>query len=331
MGVCSSFGIGNAMFYLGALFLTLAGYTVSIIDYLVFLILDFVFASFGIYGVLFSCVTLILLSVILHFFRGKIKNIFSDPALAGIMLGTALTMTVLKTTDYFSIGAAGKTVIEMMKSYTSLGFHGNWRGVLYGTIVMVIMITFPRKFKKAAKTINPAFIALAATLLLNLWLIPGGTVRVIPEVGTPERSLPSFAEALQSGDLPVFSFLPIFISVLCGAALWLIGEYWQKSPEAEKKPFSEYLPAGIIMIISSAAVYAFSPDIRMPVASCAVVLIVGAWQSVEWGKLKKAFASPASAFVFFGVLLVTMLTNPAFGIIFAAAATALTAKRIEKE
>ena len=94
------------------------------------------------------CCVLIIIS---SFFTDKIKNLFTSPVLSGIMLAGALTVTVLFTTDYFGIGATGNSVAEMIKSYISLGFHPNWRGVLYGTIVLVIMVTFPRKFKKADK------------------------------------------------------------------------------------------------------------------------------------------------------------------------------------
>lgn len=57
---------------------------------------------------------------------------------------------------------------------------------------------------------------------------------------------------------------------------------------------------------------------RIPTASCAVVLIVGAWQSVKWGKLRAAFASPLTIVLFALSLLITLLTNIAVGTIVSA-------------
>ena len=59
-------------------------------------------------------------------------------------------MTILQTNNYFGINATGVSAVDMLLSYRSFGFHANWRTVLYGTIVLVLMITYPRKFKKAS-------------------------------------------------------------------------------------------------------------------------------------------------------------------------------------
>ena len=106
------------------------------------------------------------------------------------MLAGALTVTVMQTNDYFAIGGEGNMIRDMLASYVSKGFHPNWRGVLYGTITMVILITFPRKFKKASLTVRPAFLALVFTLLLNLWLNPSYMPTSIKEIA---RSAPAAA------------------------------------------------------------------------------------------------------------------------------------------
>ncbi len=164
----------------------------------------------------------------------KTKKFFSEPVLSSAMIAGALYLTVMLTTDYFGIGAVGNTAKEMISSYISLGFHPNWRGVLYGTIVMVIMITFPRKFKKTTKIIDASFIALILTTIVNFFLNP-----------------PYMNSAIQE-----LSFT------------------------------------------------------RIPLHSCAVVLIVGAWQSVDWKSLKLCFNSPLNIICF----AVTIISIMLFGI-----------------
>lgn len=285
-----------------------------------------VFLSFMILGIyvnyaFWACVICGILLIISSFFYNKFKKLFASPAVTGVMLAAALTATVLFTTDYFGIGATGDTVSNMIKSYISLGFHPNWRGVLYGTIVMVIMITFPRKFKKLTKTVSAPFIAIIATLILNLFLNPSDMVSAITEI---ENSDITWVKGflLTRTDQP-FDLNTVF----CGIALFVIYFYAISSNEnAGKKDyiiggisngisggfFSLPLPYGInkdknsiLPRILAAGImfllFYFGEEImlRIPLHSCAVVIIVGAWQSVKWGELKKVFTgiAPVACFV----------------------------------
>ena len=109
--------------------------------YTSFLIAVFTFKSYGPGALSVAIISGGILLIISSFAYDKIKKLLCSSAVPSAMLATALCVTVLFTTDYFGIGAVGKTPREMIASYLSLGFHPNWRGVLYGTIVMVIMIT----------------------------------------------------------------------------------------------------------------------------------------------------------------------------------------------
>ena len=190
-----------------------------------------------------SAILLLLFEIL--FFR--FENLSEGAEYAGFMLASAFGVTALVTNDYFGIGAEGSTVVEMIKSYVSFGFHPNWRGILYGTIVMVLMITIPRKFKKISKFVCPALIALIVIYVMNIFLIPKGTVSPI-----------SFVEN----------------EILPGL------------------PFDE----------------------RMPLSAPAVVLIVGGWQSVEWGKIARSFKSIKGAILFLLEFAVFTLTNPIIGV-----------------
>ena len=222
----------------------------------VFLIIMFVSESMGTVATYISLAIAGVVSVSFFFFCERFK-IGSNAVTAGFSLATALTVTVLLTTHYFGIGARGINVREMIASYLSLGFHPNWRGVLYGTVVMVIMITFPRKFKKFCSVVKAPFIAIVVTLVLNFFLNPSYMVTAINEIG-------NFASE---------SFTPSF-------ALDIFG--------------------------------------RIPVHSLAVVMIVGAWESVKWGEIKKAFSSPVSIICFAVTVISTLYFGYVYGILISA-------------
>ncbi|NMP37608.1 MAG: hypothetical protein GX051_05720 [Clostridiales bacterium] len=254
----------------------------------------------------------------------------------GLSLGIALLTTVLLTNDYFGIGANGVTAIDMLRSYRSFGFHANWRGVLFGTIVMVIMITFPRKFKRLKNYLPAPFVALAVTLVLNLFLNPDAagtavneagafygphTVFVLPFFGMKPDEIPSlllpaaalallFSGCICIGDsrekAPLYGAYTgslLGLSLIGGAPMLVPCEIKSKEERSGKVIFFSCLLFFITLILSN-ILFA-----RLPVASAAVVLIVGAWQSVSWGKIKRAFTGGVLSIIlfvisFFSVLLV---------------------------
>ena len=55
---------------------------------------------------------------------------------------------------------------------------------------------------------------------------------------------------------------------------------------------------------------------RIPIASCAVVLIVGAWQSVRWSEIKRAFVDVPSLGSFIAVIFFMLLFGAVKGVLF---------------
>lgn len=277
------------------------------------------------------------LLLVYYLFHDKIKNHFIDVYNSGIMLAGALTSTVLFTTYYFGIGASGESVIEMIKSYISLGFHPNWRGVLYGTIVLVIMVTFPRKFKSVSKYISAPFIAIIFTLILNLILNPSDMVSAITEI--PQFNTEHFK------DFTIKNFNPDFniSSVINGIALFfLLISVYTNNCESRKKDLLIYsgvnilssglfllpLPYGInknkksfipriIAVLITLTFFIIFKDIaeRIPLHSCAVVIIVSAWESVKWNEIKLSFSTIKNTILFIISFVVSLLTNISIGII----------------
>ena len=217
----------------------------------------------------------------------------------------------------------------MIASYLSLGFHPNWRGVLYGTIVMVVMITFPRKFKKATKIFSASFIALIISTLLNLFLNPSDMITAIREAGTLSFDsyklilFPIFNSevkiiwALVSGISLFLTYFSLIVKndktekaniITCGISNCILGfASCMPVPTVIKK---ENLLNRIISSLLTGFIFLIFNDFiaRIPVHACAVVLIVGVWQSVKWNEVKKIFSSLSSVIMFI-IILISGLFN----------------------
>ncbi len=287
-----------------------------------FLVMMFAINAFGASTASLAIFICGILSLVFSLLPVKIK-LSSNPVTSGVMLACAMTVTVMLTTHYFGIGATGNSVTEMLGSYLSLGFHPNWRGVLYGTIVMVIMITFPRKFKSLNKVIKAPFIAIAVTLILNFFLNPSDMPTAIDEI----------EEVYSNSSIGFFAFFSDFecnylSAALCGLALFFIHHFALSKNNADNKKClaasisditaailgTPLLPYGIekksvvfgsiAAVLSCLTVFGMKDSIgRMPVHSLAVVLIVGAWGNVKWSEIKKAFSSPLSVLFFISPIL----------------------------
>lgn len=286
-----------------------------------------------------------ILLIISSFCFNKLKKLFYLPAISGIMLAGALTVTVMFTTNYFGIGATGGNVTEMIKSYISLGFHPNWRGVLYGTIVLVIMITFPRKFKSFNKYVSAPFIALFITLILNLFLNPSYMITSISEIPYSDTiwikdyfiSRTELNFSIETVLIGLSLFVICFYSVstldssnrndfiACGVAntlsAGLIGFPLPYGVNKNSKTIISRIIAATILLV----IFFIFDDIllRIPVHSCAVVIIVSAWESVKWSEIKKTFAGISPLFIFVISIIICLLSDMVYGILSACILSAI--------
>ena len=247
----------------------------------------------------------------------KMRDALHTPAIrSGFLAAAAFTTTALQTTNYFDIGAVGGTVPEILRDYVSLGFHPNWRGILYGTIVMVVLITYPRKFKLLSKKLPAAFASLVVTLPLHLLLVPDAVHSPVRELGKMALQLPDGA-FLQGGF--TVSMLPL---LLCGAfSLALLMTTGLSKPAAQKLSAASAAGGflgGVPMqtdgttrsrtsfLVSAplTVLLFFVPGLhRLPLPCLAVILIVTAWQSVDWGQLRRAMQPRTLPLVLCAVLL----------------------------
>ena len=293
----------------------------------------------------------VILSGLIHLaaapLRSRTRFPCADEFGAYLMLPTAFSVTALITTLYFGIGAKGNTVIGIIRDYVSLGFHPNWRGILYGTIVMVIMITFPRKFKKAAKVFSPLFAAIAVTYVLNIFLETDSVLPVFPTLDKPVYSLPIFSGADLSCFSSAFCIVMTIVSALSLAAVNIVfTENQNKSDDMRSGIFTlvtgticgfdipykvtadktDMLNGLVSAVISFLIYFATSGYSKLPLASCAVILIVAGWQAVSWGKVAGKFREPATLVLIITAFAVTCFTSYPVGCIVCLAAAIFTEK-----
>ena len=231
-------------------------------------------------------------------------------AFAGGGIGIALVVTILLTNNYFGIGAFGATALDMLKTYRSLGFHPDFRGLLYGTVTLFAMITYPFKFKKLNKYLPAEFMTLLIPLVMNLFLNPVKELTTINEIDSFNAL--SFSDLAYDFTLNSISASDITVaikaSVVSGVLIYL---YSAKTNEKENlhflanasTTFVSGLPVRafsiqsftcvslITAIISTVAVLVLFPDIlsRIPMHCVGALLIVSAWQHVPYKKVAAAF------------------------------------------
>ena len=312
-----------------------------------FLVSLYMMSTFGFTAAAVS----VILSGLIHLaatpLRNRIRFPSADEFGAYLMLPTAFSVTALITTLYFGIGAKGNTVVNIIRDYVSLGFHPNWRGILYGTIVMVIMITFPRKFKKASKVFSPLFAAVAVTLVLNIFLETDSVLPVFPMLDKPVYSLPILSGADLSCFTSAYCIVMTVVSAVSLAAVNMVFTGNQNKPDDLRSglfslvtgticgfniPYrittskNDMLSGAVSAVISFLIYFATSGYSKLPLASCAVILIVAGWQAVNWGKVAGKFRKPATLVLMFTAFAVTCFTSYPIGCIVCLAAAIFTEK-----
>ncbi len=353
MAVCAGMGT-----FAGAVVACIAALVFPIVEqkkqmpiYLSFLIIAYAFKSFGAATVSLAIIICGFILVLCCFEKKTSFPKLHPSISSAVILSVALTVTVLFTTDYFGIGASGNTVREIIASYLSLGFHPNWRGVLYGTIVLVIMITFPRKFKKNSKIINAAFYALLISTVLNFFLNPPEMISAINEAG--KLSLNEYKDNILFPLISSFSNISYKNAFYCGVALFFSSYYaLSENENHSRKDFilcgasncllgfgscivlpygikKEKFTAGVLSaVITAILIFSLQDFIsRIPVHTCAVILIVGAWQSIKWSELKNTFSSAKHIILFAVSVIICMFFGITYGYLISVALSVIFTNR----
>lgn len=209
----------------------------------------------------------------------------------GCFIGLALCATILFTNTYFGIGASGFTPLEMLESYRSLGFHPDFRGLLYGTITLFTMITYPFKFRKLKNIIPAEFITVAIPFVLNLILNPNSE-----HTTTNEYSMVDFnSNMFDYTDISVVWGL-ISTGIATGFILYALLQNHQVNKQYGFFAVQPTIPCGtrhykiiapLVTIIISTAIILLCPSLisRLPLPCAGAMLIVSAWQQTSFKPL----------------------------------------------
>ncbi len=261
---------------------------------------------------------------LLSFMPRAARARLTHPAVrAGFLPAAAFVTTALQTTNYFGIGAVGGTAREIIADYVSLGFHANWRGVLYGTVALVLLITYPRKFKTLHKKIAPAFVVLLIVFPLHLLLVPHAAGSPITEIGRMHLAAAANGMFLRGAftkeAIPLILCSALSLSLLTDPAL-SAARMRQLSAVRMCAGFFGGVPcdtdgevrsplSALTAAVVTALLYLLPGLSRFPVHALAVILIVTAWQSVPWGEMRRALSSVRGALLFFAALLLPVLAG----------------------
>ena len=181
----------------------------------------------------------------------------------GLGLGAALMMSFYQGSGYFAVGARGAGMLELLRSYRGLGFHPNWRTVLFSTVMLVILITWPRKFKRLSRAVPSYFVGLVAVTALNFLLNPD--------------TLRSTVAEFPVGWLPFFSRMPVSaLSMILIYAAWEEVP-WSRVRDCLRSPARGAVPLALI----AAAMFSF--DLLWVLAVMAV-----AWDTLCVGRFLRS-------------------------------------------
>lgn len=233
-----------------------------------------------------------------------------DSVITGATLSLAIGVTILLTNHYFGIGAMGETPLEMLKSYRSLGFHPNFRGLLYGTITLFTMITYPFKFRKLNKYLPAEFITVLIPLILNLFLNPEKELTTINEINFLSldecfKNIPLYFSDFSASEIPQIIKNGIAVGVI------LLGySSRENAPETNITFTANALSGGFAgmpvrrfsvrgygriaavtsLIVISLSVLLFPKMLsRIPMHCVGSMLIVSAWQNMPYKALAEVF------------------------------------------
>ncbi len=303
-------------------------------------------AKFGIQGVLItgflSGVVLLIVALVK---AGRIVSIIPSPVLTGFTAGISVLIASSQIDNFFGTVSEGDTLIQSIGSYAHLGFSPQWQPILFGSMVIALMILWPKKWEAI---IPSSLAAIIIALIMNL-LLP----LQVGEVGTIPKKLileDHFTLSLLSLDsiklfiVPAIGVAAIGMveSLLAGAA----GEKMKKEKMDPDRwllaqgignlvmPFLGGVPAtaaiartsiaikagmktrvtsfvhAIVLILSMFLLAPFMS--RIPLSALAGVLMVTSWRMNDWPSVKTYFRKRYYSSI--GKYFVTLITTVVLGL-----------------
>jgi len=284
--------------------------------------------KFGIKGVLMagflSCAILVLAAV---FKIGMLVSYIPAPVITGFTSGIAIIIALGQIDNFFGTHSEGSDAIEKLISYGRLGFSPNWTALLFGGIVVLIMLLYPKKLQQYVPS---SLASIVIVLIINMIMFPDASDAKAAEVGAIPKSLLTDQALIKTGfdfsDIksliaPAVSIaaLGMIESLLCGASA---GNMKNERIDAGRELVAQGIGNMVIPLFggvpATAAIARTSVAIksggqtrlvsifhsatlilsmfllggvmsRIPLSALAGVLMVTAWRMNEWTSIKQIF------------------------------------------
>ena len=291
-------------------------------------------AKYGIKGVLTAGFLSGILLILAALFKiGKLVSYIPSPVITGFTSGIAVIIVLGQVDNFFGTHSKGESAVFKLISYAKLGFHPNLWAILFGVVVVLIMLFYPKKF---AAFVPSSLAGIVIALLLNILLNPDASHSTVTEVGAIPKSLMTNNSILLNGfDLknittlifPAISIatLGMIESLLCGACA---GKMKHEKLDADRELLSQGIGNLLIPLLggvpATAAIARTSVAIksggvtrlvsvfhsvtlilsmfllggvmsRIPLSALAGVLAVTAWRMNEWNSIKQIFSKHMKA------------------------------------
>lgn len=257
---------------------------------------------------------------------GKLVSYLPAPVITGFTSGIAIIIALGQIDNFFGTKSVGDNQIAKIGSYFSGAgsFVPNWWAVMFGALVVVIMIVYPKKWNAVVPS---SLVGIIVALIVNMVFFEQGTVA---EVGAIPSSLVTDDSIIKKGFdvehitsliMPAISIaaLGMIESLLCGASAGKMkGERLDASRELVAQgignmiiPLLGGVPATAAIARTSVAIKSggrtrlvsvFHSVVlilsmfllggvmsRIPLSALAGVLMVTAFRMNDWAAIKSIF------------------------------------------
>lgn len=300
--------------------------------------------TYGLQGVFVaSFISGVMLLIASLFKFGKVVSFIPSSVITGFTSGIAIIIATGQIDNFFGVTSKGGNTIEKLLSYFKLGFPINKYALMFGLLVVIIMLIWPKKW---ASVFPSSLAGIIIALIVNI--VGQFDVTVVGKI--PTTLFPDARLSIASLNLttithliiPAFSIamLGMIESLLCGASA---GKMKNEKLDADMElfaqgvgnmviPFFGGVPATAAIARTSVAIkaggqtrlvsifhaiallismFVLGPYMsQIPLSALAGVLIMTAWRMNEWDEIKAIFRNRIKTSM--TQFLVTMLATVVF-------------------
>lgn len=300
--------------------------------------------QYGLQGVFFAGFLSGILLIIAAIFKvGKLVSFIPASVITGFTSGIAIIIAGGQIDNLFGTISEGENLLQKLASYATLGFAIDWNSVMFGAIVILLMMVWPKKWQKVfPSSLAGIILALAINLMLNVDVKEVGAIpsTLLPESRLLLTQIPW--DNLQNLMMPAISIaaLGMIESLLCGASA---GKMKKEKLNADREllaqgigntllPFFGGVPATAAIARTSVAIKAggqtrlvsifhsvaliasmflLGPWMsRIPLSALAGVLMMTAWRMNEWDEIHHIFSKRLKSSI--AQFLITMMATVVF-------------------